>query len=444
MSPGISLSEPESHEVLGSAPPAMEGSDAGPFGWLQCVSRRQLGLERRLASWSRDGKLPAPLDWLQQETGCPITLDKPEILARASGLRRAGLVAQLTAPRLATRLALGVEIPLAHAIVDRLLGFDRPFAESRLQLTPVEWGVWTFLTLRALDSLDSGKVPQAQERGGMSGLLGPADLTLDRVGPDPFEPSGLGSIVTVRWSVRVGPLLSAVRLWLPDSVVNLLLAPPSGLLFGQPHADAPPASTDPFPRSLGSAHRGELAGGWRALAGFVTMSQGLRRLRTGGVLPLAGSRLTGTPTSPSGPVDLILDLEGQDVRFLIPTRPVADSGGRLLRVENRPVREPRQTDPIAATKSENKPMSPTQASSSPPSNAPAASPLDVPVTLTAELGRVNLTITQLADLKPGDVVELNRHSRAPVELTSNGRLVARGELILIDTDLGVRVTNVFL
>ena len=444
MNPGISLSEPESHEVLGSAPPAMAVSDAGPFGMLPRVSRRQLGLERRLARWSADGGLPAPLDWLQQETGCPISLDQPEILARASGLRRAGLVAQLTAPRLATRIALGIEIPLAHAIVDRLLGFDRPFAESRLQLTPVEWGVWTFLILRALDSLDSGNVPHAEERTGISGLMGLADLTLDRVGPDPFDPSGLGSIVTVRWSVRVGPLVSAVRLWLPDSVVNLLLAPSSGFPFGQPRATAPPASADPFPRSFGSAQRSELAGGWRALAGFVTMSQGLKWIRTGGVLPLTGSRVTGTPASPSGPVDLILDLEGQDVRFRIQTRPVADSGGRLLRLESRPKREPRPSDPIAATMSENKPMSSTQASSNPPSNAPAASPLDVPVTLTAELGRVNLTITQLADLKPGDVVELNRHSRAPVELTSNGRLVARGELILIDTDLGVRVTNVFL
>jgi type III secretion system YscQ/HrcQ family protein len=71
-------------------------------------------------------------------------------------------------------------------------------------------------------------------------------------------------------------------------------------------------------------------------------------------------------------------------------------------------------------------------------------PLDVPVTLTVELGRVNLTVNQLAELKPGDVVELGRHSRAPVELTSNGRLVARGELVQIDTDLGIRVTNTFL
>ena len=65
------------------------------------------------------------------------------------------------------------------------------------------------------------------------------------------------------------------------------------------------------------------------------------------------------------------------------------------------------------------------------------------MTLTVELGRVNLTLNRLADLKPGDVLELGRHSREPVELTSGGRLVARGELILIDTELGVRVTHVF-
>jgi len=79
-----------------------------------------------------------------------------------------------------------------------------------------------------------------------------------------------------------------------------------------------------------------------------------------------------------------------------------------------------------------------------PAPSPAVSPLDVPVTLTVELGRVNLTLSRLADLRPGDLVELGRHSREPVELTSNGRLVARGELVLIDTELGVRVTHVFL
>ena len=57
-------------------------------------------------------------------------------------------------------------------------------------------------------------------------------------------------------------------------------------------------------------------------------------------------------------------------------------------------------------------MSQPTAPTGPSSPAADVAPLDVPVTLTVELGRVNLTLSRLADLKPGDVVELSRHSRA--------------------------------
>ncbi len=69
---------------------------------------------------------------------------------------------------------------------------------------------------------------------------------------------------------------------------------------------------------------------------------------------------------------------------------------------------------------------------------------DVPVTLAVELGRVNLTLARLADLREGDVVPLGRHSREPIELTSGGKLVARGELVRLDSELGVRVTHIFV
>ena len=74
---------------------------------------------------------------------------------------------------------------------------------------------------------------------------------------------------------------------------------------------------------------------------------------------------------------------------------------------------------------------------------PAGAPEGVSVTLTVELGRISLPLTRLAELQPGAVLELSRHGREPVDLSSNGRLVARGELIQIDTELGVRVTQVF-
>ena len=434
----------DSDEELGVVVPTESAGDSEPLGWLPRLSARAVRLERWLSSWSRDGRVPVFLDWLEAGCGGAMTLKSPEIHWRAAGLNRPGMIAQLTAPRLATRLAIGIENPLAHTIVDRLLGFDRPFAESRLQLTPVEWGVWTFLILRALDAMDTGANPNETVDPDEHRPLGPGDLTLDRAGTDPFDPSGLGEIVTVRWAVRIGTTVGAVRFWLPESVAERWLdAPPR---MNAPHIASKGGSKGAgrADEPVGPVGRGEISSQWRAEAGSVAMPQGLKRLRVGGVLPLTDSRLIGSPGSPGGPVDLILDLDGQEGRFRIPARPVPDSGGRLVRVEDVLRREPRPRDPILVNVKENRTMSPSSASSNPAPVAPEVAPLDVPVTLTVELGRVNLTLSRLADLKPGDVIELSRHSRAPVELTSNGRLVARGELILIDTDLGVRVTSVFL
>ena len=417
--------------------------DPGPLDSLPRLGLPQVRLERRLRNWVPEGRLDRTLGWLEKGIGAKIRIERAEVMWRASGMGRPGLIVQLTVPRLATRVALGIEIPLAHHVVDRLLGFDRPFAESRLQITPVEWGTWSFLVLRALESLDTGLMIKRDSQAD-PGLLGPGDLTLDRVGPDAFDTTSLGSIVTIRWAVRVGNVAGAVRLWLPESIVQLWLASPAGTAGDARQAccrdsglivDQPSGST--------TVSQTELSSAWRAHAGSVSMPLGLRKLRSGGVLPLGYTGLIGSPRNPSGQVDLLLELDEQDLRFRIPTRPVADSGGRLLRLEAGVLRERRPRDPIFATKLSRTPMSQPSASEGPAAPATVA-PLDVPVTLIVELGRVNMTVAQLADLKLGDVVELGRHSRAPVELTSGGRLVARGELVQIDTDLGVRVTNVFL
>jgi flagellar motor switch protein FliN/FliY len=163
-------------------------------------------------------------------------------------------------------------------------------------------------------------------------------------------------------------------------------------------------------------------------------------------LPLFGPVLGGTPQSPTGPITLACGLSGTSDRFVLSAEPVPDSMGRLVRLTGALRRQAKLREPL--TLGINKAMNANPSSATghvgSPEASPELSPLDVPVTLTVELGRVNLSLGRLADLKPGDVIELGRHSREPVELTSNGRLVARGELILIDTELGVRVTHVFL
>src|SRR5436190_1004186 len=68
--------------------------------------------------------------------------------------------------------------------------------------------------------------------------------------------------------------------------------------------------------------------------------------------------------------------------------------------------------------------------------------LDVPVEISVEIGRTRMTIGQALALAPGSVVALDRTAGEPVDLLVNGRLVARGEVVAIDEDFGLRVTEV--
>jgi flagellar motor switch protein FliN/FliY len=78
--------------------------------------------------------------------------------------------------------------------------------------------------------------------------------------------------------------------------------------------------------------------------------------------------------------------------------------------------------------------------------APAASDLqavfDVPVKVQAVLGRSRMDIGELMRLKTGDVVELDRRVGEPADIFVNNRLIARGEVVLIDGTLGVTLTEI--
>lgn len=67
---------------------------------------------------------------------------------------------------------------------------------------------------------------------------------------------------------------------------------------------------------------------------------------------------------------------------------------------------------------------------------------DVQVELAVEIGRVKLPLRELLSLAPGAVLELDRAADAPVDILVNGCLVARGEVVVIDGEFGVRVTAV--
>ncbi len=68
--------------------------------------------------------------------------------------------------------------------------------------------------------------------------------------------------------------------------------------------------------------------------------------------------------------------------------------------------------------------------------------LDVPVRVTIEIGQTRMTLGELIKLGPGSVVELEREAHEPADILVNGKIVARGEIVTIDQNYGVRITTV--
>lgn len=79
-----------------------------------------------------------------------------------------------------------------------------------------------------------------------------------------------------------------------------------------------------------------------------------------------------------------------------------------------------------------------------PAPKPAADPLqkmteEIPVQVVAVLGKKVVTLKEVASLKTGDVVELKKQPHDMIDLVANGKLVAQGELVLVDGQVGIQI-----
>lgn len=68
--------------------------------------------------------------------------------------------------------------------------------------------------------------------------------------------------------------------------------------------------------------------------------------------------------------------------------------------------------------------------------------LDVPMVIEAEMGRSNKTVNDVLKLGEGSVIEFERDAGEPVDLLVNGTLIARGEVVEIEGNYGVRITEI--
>jgi flagellar motor switch protein FliN/FliY len=67
---------------------------------------------------------------------------------------------------------------------------------------------------------------------------------------------------------------------------------------------------------------------------------------------------------------------------------------------------------------------------------------DVEMALTVEIGRARMSVRDVLALEPGAVIELDRSAGAPADILLNGRLIAHGEVVVVDQDYAVRVTRI--
>ena len=68
--------------------------------------------------------------------------------------------------------------------------------------------------------------------------------------------------------------------------------------------------------------------------------------------------------------------------------------------------------------------------------------LDVPLKVTVELGRTRKSIKEILELTNGSIVELDKLAGEPVDIQINGMYLAKGEVVVIDENFGVRITEI--
>jgi len=69
---------------------------------------------------------------------------------------------------------------------------------------------------------------------------------------------------------------------------------------------------------------------------------------------------------------------------------------------------------------------------------------DIPLQVAVELGTTNMTLKEILDLREGSIIELDRMAGEILDLKVSGQLVAQGEVIVVDENYALKITNVFI
>jgi flagellar motor switch protein FliN len=174
----------------------------------------------------------------------------------------------------------------------------------------------------------------------------------------------------------------------------------------------------------------------RQVSGIVTTSAKARW----GEIQLLVEPAAAAPSWPSAET-FWLQAREESVNAMVLEAGISAALAAALRAEKA---EPAKTE---TPKSENANAATNSSTSAPPSNAPQSPGtldllMDVQLAMTMRFGTRRMLLREVLELGPGVVIELDRRVQEPVDLLLDGRLVARGEVVVIEGNYGLRVTEV--
>jgi len=334
------------------------------------------------------------------------------------------------------RAVLEIELPLAHAAVDTLLGGAGEAVGVR-PLTDIEEGVASFVILEALKALVPAMegLPKLRLEGVARGL----DEAITRLSEE-------GPVLVAQLRARLGSQEGMVRLFVPSGVLDVM----EPVQAAEQRRAALQADIQ--------AHLGRLSSvrTWlRAEIAQAEISSGdLSSLRVKDVV-LVDAFSARPDRGEDGTARLLVGLARKgclaaDV-FLENGQYRARITGLVPGDQSFPRRVPSEADESAADalgesgdeEFTNPEMRNPLAESGAVDDRMDSGDLlgDIPLQISVELARVPVTAEQVVALRVGQVVELRRAPGEPVDLSVNGKVIARGELVEVEGQLGVRVLS---
>ncbi|MCY1076235.1 type III secretion system cytoplasmic ring protein SctQ [Archangium lansingense] len=335
------------------------------------------------------------------------------------------------------RAVLEIELPLAHAVVDLLLGGAGEAVGVR-PLTDIEEGVASFVILEALKALVPGMDPSMPKLR-LEGVARGLDEAITRLSED-------GPVLVVQLRTRLGSQEGMVRFFVPSGVLDAV----------------EPAQVTEQRRAMHQAdiqaHLGRLSSvrTWlRAeIAQAEISSRDLSSLRVKDVV-LVDAFSARPDRGEDGTARLLVGLARKgclaaDVS-LVNGQYQARITGWVAGDQSFSRRGPSESDEAAAEalgesgdeEFTNPEMRNPLAESGALDDRMDSGDLlgDIPLQISVELARVPVTADQVVAMRVGQVVELRRAPGEPVDLSVNGKVVARGELVEIEGQLGVRILS---